>query len=415
MKTLFSGGLVFDGDNPPMSGRDVLVENGRIAAVQPAGEFSGFTGKRIDIGGMTLMPGLIDSHIHLNFGAEPQGALIVFQQSSTAELALRALENAQANLRGGITSARDCGDRDYNSLVARDAISAGRHLGPTLRCAGRCICMVGGQGSWANGREVSGPEATVKAVRESIKSGVDFIKFTATANCTDFAADLSLAELSLEELTAGVNAAQASGRRAACHAQGTLGLSNAVSAGVTSIEHGFTMTEEALAEMLERGTYLVPTLSRFATYLTDPTTPPFMVERVQKFSELHRKAVMDFYRAGGLLAMGTDTGSPMLPHGENGQELRRLVEIGIGALDALRIGTSRGADLLGLTDRGRVTEGHWADFLIVRGDPSKDIEAAADRERHAYVFKNGFDVLATLGPPKSGAAYPRFNPAAAAV
>ena len=411
MKTLFSGGLMFDGEAPPVSGLDVLVENGRIAAVQPADNFAGFDGRRIDIAGMTLMPGLIDCHVHLTFGAEQQQRLVAtFLQSSPSELALRALENAQATLRGGITSARDCGDRDYNALTVRDAIAAGRHLGPSLRCAGRVVCMTGGQGAWANGREVDTPDETVEAVHESVEAGVDLIKFTATGACTEPAADPSLEELSPEALAAGVGAASALGRRTACHAQGTLGLGNAVRAGITSIEHGFTMTDETIAKMLERGTYLVPTLTRFATFLADEETPPDMVEKVGHWSDQHRQAVIDFHRAGGLVAMGTDAGAPLNLHGENCQDLRYLVEIGIHPLDALRIGTSRGADLLGFDDRGRVREGYWADLLIVYGDPSQDIEAAADRDRHAYVFKNGFDALATLGPPKSGAAYPRFDP-----
>jgi imidazolonepropionase-like amidohydrolase len=96
---------------------------------------------------MTLMPGLIDCHVHLTLGAEPGMLIMIFRQLSAAELALRTLENAQASLCGGITALRDCGDREYNSLVVRDAIAAGRHLGPTLRCAGRCICITGGQGS----------------------------------------------------------------------------------------------------------------------------------------------------------------------------------------------------------------------------------------------------------------------------
>ena len=306
MKTLFSGGLVFDGDISLLAGRSVLVENGRIAAVRPAGEFTGFAGEIIDIAGMTIMPGLIDCHVHLTIGGEPQGALEVFHKSSPSELALRALENAQETLRGGVTSARDCGDREYNSLTARDAINAGRHLGPTLRCAGRCVCVARRQGSWANGREVDTADETAKAVHESIEAGVDFIKFTATGTCTEPSSDTTLAEMSPAALAAGAAAARALGRRTACHAQGTVGLGNAVRAGVTSIEHGFTMSEQTLAEMVRRRSYLVPTLSRFATFLADENNPPYMVERVRQWSALQRKAVFDFYRAGGLLAMGTD-------------------------------------------------------------------------------------------------------------
>ena len=415
MRTLFSGGLVFDGDTSLLTGRNVLVENGRIAAVRPPGEFTGFTGETIDIAGMTIMPGLIDCHVHLTIGGEPRGALEVFHRSSPSELALRALENAQETLRGGVTSARDCGDREYNSLTARDAINAGRHLGPTLRCAGRIVCMRRRQGSWANGREVDTADETARAVHESIESGVDFIKFTATGACTEPSSDTTLAE----HVACGAGRRRRRGPRArSAHCMsraGHMGLGNAVRAGVTSIEHGFTMSEQTLAEMVRRRTYLVPTLSRFATFLADENTPPYMLERVRQWSALQRKAVMDFYRAGGLLAMGTDAGSPNVAHGENGQELRYLVEIGIRPVDALRIATGRGADLLGLADRGRVKEGHWADLLIVRGNPSKDIEAAADRSRHAFVLKNGYDVLATLGRPKSGAAFPRFNPELATV
>ena len=412
MKTLFSGGLVFDGDNPPVSGQGVLVENGRIEAVRPVGELSGFDGKTIDTSGMTLMPGLIDCHVHLTFGAEQHGMMLLarFHGASAPERALLALENAQATLRGGMTSARDLGDHSYDALVARDAINADRHLGPTLRCAGRVVCITGGQGSWANGREVDSVDETVKAVRENCKAGVDLIKFTATGACTAPGDDPTKAELSMEMFAAGVAAAKGRGKSSACHAQGVTGIANAVGGGVASIDHGFTMTEETQAAMLEQGTYFVPTFSRFISSLDNSDTPPFMVERVERFMDAYRVAVMDFYRAGGLMAMGTDMGSPMLPHGENSRELRHLVEVGIEPLDALRMGTSRGADLLGLPDRGRIKEGNWADLLIVRGDPSQDIEAAADLDRHAYVYKNGFDVLATLGPPISGAAVPRFDP-----
>lgn len=155
----------------------------------------------------------------------------------------------------------------------------------------------------------------------------------------------------------------------------------------------------------------MPTLSRFATFLADKETPREMIDKVQQWSAQHKKAVMAFHRAGGLLAMGTDQGAPLCPHGENRQELRRMVDIGISAIDALRIGTSRAADLGGFENRGRVREGYWADLLIVRGNPTEDIGAAVDGARHAYIFKNGFDVLATLGPSKPGAVFPRFAPA----
>lgn len=415
MQILFAGGLVFDGENPPVAGQGVMIENGRIAAMRPAGEFAGFAGRKIDTTGLTLMPGLIDCHVHLTVGAEPQ-AVAVLGQLSTAEIAVRALENAQATLRGGTTAVRDIGDKEYISLTVRDAIDASRHLGPTVRCAGRVICITGGHGWWGGGREVDGPDETVKGVRENIKAGADFIKFIATGGVMTPRADPMLAQLSAEEIAAGVRAANALGRRTAAHAQSPIGIGNAVRAGIASVEHGFVLTDELIAEMIAKRIYLVPTLACIAAFLghADLGIPAFMVEKARRFHDLHRKSVRDFYRAGGLIAMGTDAGAPMCLHGENSQELEWMVEIGMSPIDALRAATSRAADLAEFAERGRVRAGYWADLLIVRGNPVEDIAAAADRKRHVHVFKNGFDALAALGKPRPGAAFPRFSPDAPA-
>ncbi|MBM3548355.1 MAG: amidohydrolase family protein [Alphaproteobacteria bacterium] len=406
MKTVFVGGLVFDGSKAPAEGLGVVVENGRIARVAPAGEFSGFSGKRVDTAGMTLMPGLIDCHVHLVLPGEAN-LLASFRGTTPQEAVMRVLELAQATLRGGFTSIRDLGGRDYLEIAVRDAFNAGHQLGPTLHCAGKVICMTGGHG-WFLGREADGPLDVAKAVRENIKAGADHIKFIATGGVATPNVDPMLAQLTLEELTAGVAEAKRFNRKSTAHAQGAPGIKNAVEAGVGSIEHGFQLTDEIIEEMKKRNVYLVATLASMDRTLSRPDViPAYMREKAQRFCKMHQDSVIRFYKAGGKLAMGTDAGTPFNFHGENSQELKHLVDLGVTPLDAIRSATGNAADLIGFTDRGRIAEGSWADLLLVQGNPAKDIAAASDRANHRLVLKNGIDVHATLGAPIQGPA-PRF-------
>jgi len=413
MSDLYLGGRLFDGVNPPVDGHGVLVENGRIARVAPAAEFTGFAGTRIDTSGQTLMPGLIDCHVHFIFGGE--GNLVASHVGmSASDIAMRGLDLAQATLRGGVTAVRDLGGRDYLEMALRDAVNSGRQLGPTMRCAGKVICMTGGHG-WFIGRETDGPMDVVKAVRENIKAGADFIKFIATGGVSTPNVDPMLAQLTAEELQAGVAEAKRFGRRSTAHAQGAPGIRNAVDAGVVSIEHGFQMTDELIADMKARNVYLVPTLAAMERVLSNPKAlPAYVIEKTQRFGEMHRDSVQRFYKAGAPIAFGTDAGTAFNYHGENSQELKLMADLGIAPLDTLRSATSAAADLVGFTDRGRIVEGYWADFLIVRGDPVADIRAASDRANHARVVKNGFDVHAAIGAvaKASPPMLPRFAPPA---
>lgn len=406
MKSLYAGGLMFDGTNPPLEGRGVMVEGGRIVRVAPAGEFSGFAGKRVDTSGMTLMPGLIDCHVHLALPGEAS-VLGSFRSTTPQETVMRSLELAQATLRGGFTAVRDLGGREYLEIAVRDSCNAGYQLGPTIHCAGKVICMTGGHG-WFMGREADGPLDVAKAVRENIKAGADHIKFIATGGVATPNVDPMLAQLTLEELTAGVAEARRFGRKSTAHAQGAPGIRNAIDAGVGSIEHGFQLTDDLIQDMKTRGVYLVATLAALDRTLSKPDViPAYMREKGQRFHLMHLDSVLRFYKAGGLLAMGTDAGTPFNFHGENSQELKLMVDLGIAPLDALRSATGNAADLIGFTDRGRIAEGAWADLLLVQGNPAETIGAASDRANHRLVLKDGIDVHATLGPPLPPAA-PRF-------
>jgi len=389
MQTLLRGATILDGCNAPLRGHAVLIEDSTIAAIVRENAIGGFEGRILDMSGATLLPGLIDCHVHLCFGAEADLTPLL-NQLRPADVALRALSNAQAALRGGITTVRDLGGYDYAEISVRNAVRAGRAAGPTIVCAGKMICITGGHG-WFVGIEADGADACVRAVRTNLKAGADCIKFMATGGVLTAGIDPMAAHQTADESNALVREAHRLGRRTACHATGAPGILQAVRAGVSSIEHGFELTDEIIAEMLERRTVLVPTLSAMASADGDVAErlPPYVVERVAEYREMQRASALRFYRAGGRIAMGTDAGTPFNHHGANARELALMVELGVAPLDAIRSATSSAAGLLDLDDRGRIAPGCRADLLAVDGDPLDDIGAVANVANHRCVFKDG--------------------------
>ena len=391
MITLYRHGRIFDGERM-VDGHAVLVDDDRISRVAPDGEFDAFAGEVVDCTACTVMPGLIDCHVHLLFQGEPDPAAAL-QKLDAAHAVVRALEHAQQTLRGGTTSVRDCGGREYQEFAVRDACNEGRFAGPTIRAAGKMICMTGGHGN-RMGRVADGADEVVKAVREQIHAGCDLVKIMATGGLMTQGVNPEDAHYSAEEMAVGIAEAKRFHRPTASHAQGSQGILNATRGGVTSIEHGIFMNDECCREMIERGTFLVPTLAALRNILgnLDAGIPDYIIEKAQRCAVAHEQSVRMFHAAGGRIALGTDAGTPFNLHGNNADELRFMVEVGLTNLDALRAGTSNAADLMGLEDRGRIAEGAAGDLLVVVGDPSRDIEAAADRHRHRLVVKNGMVV-----------------------
>jgi imidazolonepropionase-like amidohydrolase len=390
---------IVDGVGGALSQHGVLIEGERIARVAPVAEFAGYSGEEIVLEDTTLLPGLIDCHVHLCFGAEPNPAEATDKMQAGA-IAVRALANAQQSLRGGITSVRDCGGKDYLEFAARDACNRGEFQGPTIRAAGRMICMTGGHGN-RFGRVADGIDDVVKAVREQIHAGSDFVKIMATGGVMTPGVDPEDAHYSAEEMAAGIAEGHRFHKPCASHAQGTEGILNAVRGGIDSIEHGIFISEKCIEEMLERRTYLVPTLSALRNILvsSDEPIPDYVLEKAARVSETHQRSIKLFYEAGGRIAMGTDAGTPFNHHGENAQELRYMVEVGVRPMDAITFSTANAADLLRLEKTGRVQEGAVADLLAVDGNPLEDIEAIADRARHRLIIKCGTPVHASAGEP----------------
>ncbi len=403
MSLLLRCSQIVDGIGAALAWHGVLIEGERIARVAPIAEFEGFRGEELVLDDATLLPGLIDCHVHLCFGAEPDPGEATDKLRPGA-VAVRALANAQRSLRGGITAIRDCGGKDYLEFAARDACNRGQFQGPTIRASGRMLCMTGGHGN-RFGRVADGVDEVVKAVREQVHAGSDLVKIMATGGVMTPGVDPEDAHYSAEEMAAGIAEGHRFHRPCASHAQGTEGILNAVRGGIDSIEHGIFLSEKCIEEMLERGTYLVPTLSALRNILAagGQGIPDYVIEKATRVSETHQRSIKMFYEAGGRIAMGTDAGTPFNHHGENAQELRYMVEVGISPMDAITFSTANAADLMRLEKTGRVQEGAVADLLVVDGDPLEDIDAVADSARHRLVIKGGIRVHANPGQPVAAA------------
>jgi imidazolonepropionase-like amidohydrolase len=406
---LFSGGLLFDGMNAPQPGLGVMVQAGRITAVEPESRFAGWTGTSVDCSGGTLLPGLIDAHIHLALeaGLDPVGTL---RSRPVGDLTCRILENAAATLAGGVTSARDLGGFDWLEVSVRQAIAEGRQVGPTLRCAGRVITITGGHGAWI-GESSDGPDAWRRAVRLNAKNGADCIKLMATGGVLTPGVEPQSPHPNLSELTAATEMAHDLGLRVAVHAQGAAGIRRALLAGVDSIEHGFELEDDLIAMMLDRGVFLSGTLSSMDQLVRhSDRLSAEMRAKVERWHVRHFASFRRFVQAGGRMVLGTDAGTPGNHHGANAGELALMVDLGMTPLAALQAGTREGADLLNLPDRGRIAVGAAADLLLVEGNPVDDISRAADRRNHRALWKDGRAVR-TVAPVADG---PLYLPAAAA-
>lgn len=389
METLYIGGLVFDGRGRMLKGKGVLIDGDRISEISDGENFHGFSGNRVDTSGCTLLPGLIDCHVHLVFGGEREPSLKL-DRMRPGEIVMRVLDNALKALNGGITAIRDMGGKDGLVLPVRDAFESGQRTGPTIRAAGSAICITGGHGS-RNARIADGPAEVIKAVREQIQRGADVIKMMATGGVMTKGVRPEDAHYTMEELAAGFGEGHRFGKPGAAHIQNITGALNAIRAGVDSVEHGIHLDDTCIMEMIKRRIVLVPTLSAPENILSnrDRDLPAYIVEKTERLAEVHRQTTKQFYDAGGTLAMGTDAGISFNLFGQNARELKLLVDAGIKPIDALTIATRNGASLLGLENRGEIRADAYVDLLVVAGNPAEDIAAVADPANHRLIVKNG--------------------------
>jgi imidazolonepropionase-like amidohydrolase len=376
-RTILSGAMLVDGSGaPPVAGRAVVIEDGRIAAVVAEPQIPPGTVLRLD--GLTLLPGLINCHTHLCFGGEADPAAAMLKDSYAATV-IKAVLRARQTVEAGVTTVRDLGGRDYAELSVRDAVRAGTVPGPRMLCAGRGICITGGHGWHLIGREADGPDDVRKAVREQIKAGADVIKVFATGGVMTPGVDPNSAQLTLDEVRAAIEEARKAGRRTAAHAQGAAGIANCLEGGITTIEHGIFLSEQLCRRMARDGVALVPTLIAPEAILTGGLAagiPEFAVRKSQAVRDRHVESFQMAMRLGVPIAAGTDAGTPLNLHGTMVPELELMVKAGMPPLAAIRSATAVAAQALGLErETGQVMPGLAADLLAVAGNPAERIQA----------------------------------------
>jgi imidazolonepropionase-like amidohydrolase len=368
----------------------VVVEGDRIRAVGN-GELPG-DAQVIDLGDMTLLPGLTDVHTHLNYDLKEGWATRPATESPELN-ALRGVPYARATLRAGFTTVRDLGASfGFADVALSRAIEAGWVEGPRMITSGHAISITGGHcevtGFAPNVLEggpkegvADGIDEVLKAVRYQIKHGAGVIKVCATAGVLSFEGPAGAPQYSPEELRAIVKEAERHGLKVAAHAHGTEGIKNAIRAGIHSIDHGSMLDDEAIAMMIERGTYLVPTL--FQWYLPYDL-PPELDEKNEYVKSFVDSSMRSAFAAGVKIAFGTDAG--VFEHGLNAMEFAAYVERGMSPIDAIRTATINAADLLGVDDRGELAPGLLADIIAVPGNPLENVALLEDVR---FVMKGG--------------------------
>jgi imidazolonepropionase-like amidohydrolase len=368
----------------------LVIQDGKIAGLggeAPPGA------QTIDLGDVTVLPGLIDAHTHLTYDIEGEWVTRSVRELP-ADAALRGARNARRTLEAGFTTVRDVGAPGFADVSLMNAIDSGMVPGPRMIPSAHALSITGGhcdETGWAPGILEHGPDegivdgaaAALRAVRYQLKHGARVIKICATAGVLSFETTVGAQQMSDEEMKTVVEEAARHGVKVAAHAHGSEGLLAAVEAGVASIEHGSMLNDAIIGEMKKRGTYLVPT-AYLLTAMPLDRLPPLLAAKAKQIiplaQESHRQAV----KAGVRIAFGTDAG--VYPHGLNGREFAVYVGYGMTPLEAIRAATTGAADLLGVADRGVIAAGKLADLVAVPGDPLKDVKVM---EQVSFVMKNG--------------------------
>ncbi len=364
----------------------VEVRNGLVSAAQ----FGERDAEVIDLSDMFVMPGLIDCHVHLTGEMSPDARLRAVQNTE-ADAAIDGVVYARRTLDAGFTTVRDVGASGDAIFALRDAINAGKIVGPRILAAGEAITPTGGHGDGTHGyREgvfdyptplvgvADGPYEARKAVRNQVKRGADVIKLTATGGVLSATAAGTEQQFFEDELAAIVETAHALGRKVAAHAHGAEGIKAALRAGVDSIEHGSFLDDEAIVLFKQTRAFLVPTVFAGETVTVLAERNDYLVPAVREKARAVGPVMLGTlgkaHRAGVNIAFGTDCG--VGPHGQNARELELMVEAGLPIDAVLRSATVSAAELCGLSDTvGTLEPGKSADFIAVRTSPLDDISA----------------------------------------
>ena len=398
---IHAGQLLDRPGQPPRGPSTIIVENGKIGAVRdgfaevPAGA------RVVDLRDQFVLPGLIDSHVHLYSEGDPLKARLEGSGRDYEDAVLIAARNARTTLEAGFTTVRDLGGEARGIATLRDFINAGELPGPTIVPAGRMVSVSSGHGD-ANGlnRQLTeaahedanhlcnGADACRQAVRNQVMQGAEVIKFAATGGVNSNVAGGLARQMMDDEMKAIVDTARTFGRKATAHAHGKDGIDAALRAGVASIEHGSFIDDETAALFKQRGAYLVPTMLAPVAALAQARRgdrPPASLSKAEEAAAAARASHARAFRAGVKVAFGTDSG--VSKHGINAQEFKLMVDAGMAPAAAIATATVHAAELLGRSASiGTLEPGKDADIIAVSGNPIEDVTRL---ETVGFVMRRG--------------------------
>ena len=377
-RTLIYCGKLIDGVSDAVQEQvTVIVEKNRIVAVEKGYAKILATDKLIDLKAKTVLPGLTDMHVHIE-SETSRDQYLKRMSNNAADIAYEAQKHAHTTLMAGFTAVRDLGGTGVN-IALRNAINKGLVVGPRIFTAGQTIATTGGHGDPTNGLSnmysvpdkvtdaiVDSPDEGRKAVRQRYKDGSDCIKITATGGVLSIAKSGKAPQFTENEISAIVQTAKDYGFHVAAHAHGTEGMKRALKAGVTTIEHGTYMDDEAIELFKKMGAYYVPTIIAGRTAADSAKVPgyyhPFVRMKALEIGPLIQKTFEKAYKAGVKIAFGTDGG--VYPHGKNAKEFEYMTEVGMPAMEALKSATVVPAQILGEQENmGSITKGKYADII----------------------------------------------------
>ena len=387
-KIIYCGTLIDGTSNSARNKITIIVEKNKITALN-----NGYTplisgDELLDLSQKTVLPGLIDMHVHLESETSKDAATKRMGMSA-ADIAYEAEKNGKTNLMAGFTTVRDLGGTNVN-IALRNAINKGLVVGPRIFTSGKTIATTGGHGDPTNGWRdditfmpsftngvINSPDEARQAVRQRYKDGSDWIKITATGGVLSIAKSSKAPQFQKDELDALIATAKDYGFKVAAHAHGAEGIKRALRAGVTTIEHGSFLDDECIALFKEKGAYLVPTIIAGKSAADSAKIPgyyhPLVVPKALEVGPLIQKSFERAYKAGVKIAFGTDAG--VYKHGLNAKEFQYMTEAGMPVMEAIKSATIVAAEVLDMKEQlGSIEVGKLADIIATEANPLEDVK-----------------------------------------